>query len=344
MGFIFTSRKYTNKMPKRTKKQSKAARWSEFQEAAVAFNKCLFVEVDNVTSKQISVMRKELRAMGAKMIMGKNTQLKAAIADLQVEPDEKIHEDFEERKARFQPRPHLNIIRDQLIGNTGLIFTNGDLAAVKEILDTQVRAAPAKVGAVAPKDVTVPPGPTGMDPKQTQFFQALNIATKIVRAQIEIVNPVTVITEGDKIGASQAALLDRLKICPFEYKMNIKAFMDNGKLFSNKVLEITNADILASFGAGANNLTSISLASGYMIPSAVPHAIINAFKNLAGAAIASSYSFPQLESMKSAAKAGPATASGGGGAAAAKEEAPAEEEPEEDVDMGGLFGGDEDEY
>jgi len=184
-----------------------------------------------------------------------------------------------------------------------------------------------------------------MDPKQTQFFQALNIATKIVRAQIEIVNPVTVITEGDKIGASQAALLDRLKICPFEYKMNIKAFMDNGKLFSNKVLEITNDDILASFGAGANNLTSISLASGYMIPSAVPHAIINAFKNLAGAAIASSYSFPQLEAMKSSAKAGPAAASGGGGgAAAAKEEAPAEEEPEEDVDMGGLFGGDEDDY
>ena len=228
--------------------------------------------------------------------------------------------------------------------NIGMILTNGDLSAVKEILDTHVREAPAKVGSVAPKEVVVPPGPTGMDPKQTQFFQALNIATKIVRAQIEIVNPVTVIVEGDKIGASQAALLDRLKICPFEYKMQIKGFMDNGKLFSNKVLEITNEDILKSFGAGANNLTSISLASGYMIPSAVPHAIINAFKNLAGAAIASSYSFPQLEAMKSSAKAGPAAASGGGGAAAAKEEAPAEEEPEEDVDMGGLFGGDEDEY
>ena len=45
-------------MPKRTKKQSKAARWSEFQDAASKFSKCLFVEVDNVTSKQICVMRK----------------------------------------------------------------------------------------------------------------------------------------------------------------------------------------------------------------------------------------------------------------------------------------------
>jgi len=69
-------------MPKRTKKQSKAARWSEFQEAACKFSKCLFVEVDNVTSKQISVMRKQMRELGAVMIMGKNTHLKAAIADL----------------------------------------------------------------------------------------------------------------------------------------------------------------------------------------------------------------------------------------------------------------------
>jgi len=333
-------------MPKRTKKQMKSARWNDFQEAACKYTKCLFVEVDNVTSKQISVMRKELRAIDAKMVMGKNTHLKAAIADLTQEPDPKIHgDDYEERKANYKPRPHLNIIRDQLVGNTGLIFTNGDLSAIKEILDTHVRAAPAKVGALAPKDVIVPAGPTGMDPKQTQFFQALNIQTKIVKAQIEIVNPVTVILAEDKISASQAALLDKLKICPFEYKMNIRSFMEGGKLFNAKVLSITAEDILGSFTQNATNLTSISLASGYVIPSAVPHMIINAFKNLAGAAIAADYDFPQLAAIKAAAAAAPAA--GGGGAAAAKaDDAPKEEEKEEeeeDVDMAGMFG-DEDDY
>ena len=334
-------------MPKRTKKEMKSARWGEFQEACLKYNKVMFVEVDNVTSKQICVMRKMLRDINAKMIMGKNTHFKAAIADITTEPDQR-KDDYEERMARFggwKARPHLNVIRDQLIGNTGMIFTNGDLAGVKDILDTQTRAAPAKVGAVAPKDVVVPPGPTGMDPKQTQFFQALNIATKIVKAQIEIVNPVTVITEGDKITPSQAALLDKLKICPFEYKMHIKTFMDNGKLFNAKVLSITNDQILEFFSEGANNLTSISLASGYVVSSATPHMIINAFKNLAGAAIAGNYDFPQLAAIKAAAKAGPATAApaaGGGGQAAAAAEAPKEEEEEEDVDMGGMFGDDDD--
>lgn len=71
-----------------------------------------------------------------------------------------------------------------------MIFTNGDLGAIKAILDSQVRAAPAKVGSIAPADVIVPAGPTGLDPKQTEFFQALSIPTKIVKAQIEIINEV----------------------------------------------------------------------------------------------------------------------------------------------------------
>jgi len=276
------------------------------------------------------------------MICGKNTHLKAALADLMVEPDQKIHADFAERKAAYVARPHLGIVREQLKGNTGLIFTNGDLSAVKAILDSQVRGAPAKVGSLAPKDVIVPAGPTGMDPKQTGFFQALNIQTKIVKAQIEIVNPVTVILEGDKVSPSQAALLDKLKIMPFEYKMNIRAFMEGNKLVDAKVLSITAEDIMTSFAANASNLTQLSLGSGYIISSATPHMLINAFKNLAGAALASDWDFPQLAALKNAAASGPAA----GGAAAAGAPAAAEEaapEVEEEMDMGGMFG-DEDDY
>lgn len=39
--------------------------------------------------------------------------------------------------------------------------------------------APAKMNAIAPLDVVVSAGPTGMEPSQTGFFQVLNIATKI---------------------------------------------------------------------------------------------------------------------------------------------------------------------
>ena len=160
------------------------------------------------------------------------------------------------------------MISSQLVLNTGMIFTNGDLAEVKKILDSQVREAPARIGSIAPADVTVPAGPTGMDPKQTSFFQALNIQTKIVKGQVEIVNPVKVISTDDKITAGQAALLDKLKIRPFEYKMHIKKVLDGGALYPPAVLNITLDSVREAFAKGAANLTAISLATGYTVSSA----------------------------------------------------------------------------
>jgi len=197
-----------------------------------------------------------------------------------------------EAKKKWVPRPNLQKIIDQLVLNTGMIFTNGDLAEIKKILDAQTREAPAKIGSIAPIEVTIPAGPTGLDPKQTSFFQALNIQTKIVKSQVEIVNPVKIINEGDKVSPGQAALLDKLKIRPFEYKMHIKNFYDNGNLYAAKVLLISQDFVLERFLAGAQNVTALSLGSGYIVSSAAPHVILNAFKNLAAVSFASGYSFP----------------------------------------------------
>merc|ERR1711957_445503 len=70
--------------------------------------------------------------------------------------------------------PHLEKILTQLRGNTSIIFAKGDLLEVKAALDSQVREAPARVGSIAPKDVTIKAGPTGIDPAQTSFFQKLD--------------------------------------------------------------------------------------------------------------------------------------------------------------------------
>jgi len=277
-------------MPKETKRQAKERRWDTLQKACCDYSKCLFVEVDNVTSKQISIMRKDLRALGAKMICGKNTHMKACINELMTKPEED-DEDYDRRMERYEDRPHLKIVIDQMKLNIGMIWTNNSLHDIKKILDANSREAPARVGSLAPKDVVVPAGPTGLDPKQTGFFQALSIQTKIVKAQIEIVNPVTIIHEGEKINQSQAALLDKLKIRPFEYKMHIKNYMEDGKLISAKVLSISNDDILAAFKKGGNNMTALSLGSGYIVSSAAPHLLMNAFKNLACVGIAADYEF-----------------------------------------------------
>ena len=60
-------------MPAKTGKQIRKEKvWDGIQSYVMKYDKVLFVNVDNVTSKQICVMRKALRAMDAHMIMGKN--------------------------------------------------------------------------------------------------------------------------------------------------------------------------------------------------------------------------------------------------------------------------------
>ena len=69
-----------------------------------------------------------------------------------------------------------------------------------------MKPAAAKAGVIAPCSCTIPKGPTGLDPAQTSFFQALNIATKINKGSIEIINDCTVIKEGAKVRATTRAL------------------------------------------------------------------------------------------------------------------------------------------
>lgn len=74
-----------------------------------------------------------------------------------------------------------------------------------------------------------------MGPEKTSFFQALQIPTKIARGTIEILNEVHLIKTGDKVGASEAALLNMLGITPFSYGLVVLQVYDNGTLYSPEV-------------------------------------------------------------------------------------------------------------
>ena len=53
-------------------------------------------------------------------------------------------------------------------------------------------------------------------------LQALNIPTKINKGTVEIVSDVKLITQGEKVGASEATLLAKLGIKPFSYGLIVQ--------------------------------------------------------------------------------------------------------------------------
>ena len=205
-------------------------------------------------------------------------------------------------------------------------------------------AAPARAGAIAPDDVWVPAGNTGMEPGKTSFFQALGVPTKIARGTIEIVSDLKLIEAGNKVGASEASLLNLLNISPFTYGMTIAQVYDAGQTFSADVLDIDDETLLATFSKAIATITAISLATNYPTVPATLHSLINAYKKVLAVAIETEYSWPEIEELKDRianpdayASAAPVAAATTEAAAAPKEAAPQEEE-ESDEDMGfGLF-------
>merc|ERR1711937_540598 len=181
-----------------------------------------------------------------------------------------------------------------------------------------------------------------MGPEKTSFFQALSIQTKIARGTIEIVSPVHLLKPGDKVGASEASLLNMLKISPFTYGLVAVACYDEGSVFEPAVLDISEDDIRAKFMAGVNAVAATSLNIGYPTIASAPHSIANALKKLLAVAAATDITFPEAEQMKAYLADPSAFASAAPVAAAEEEAAPAAAEESEDAsdsDMGfDLFG------
>jgi large subunit ribosomal protein LP0 len=234
-------------------------------------------------------------------------------------------------------------------GNVGFVFTNGDLKDIREKILANRVAAPARAGAVAPGDVYVPAGNTGMEPGKTSFFQALGVPTKIARGTIEITTDLKLVEAGTKVGASEATLLNMLNISPFTYGMGISQIYDQGQVFGPDVLDIEESQLLKAFHTAVNTIATISLAINFPTLPSVIHSVVNSYKNVLSVAISTDYEWEGIEELKDRIAnpekyAGSAPAGGSGGAAADTKtedapKAPSEKDEEsEDDDMGfGLF-------
>ena len=88
-------------------------------------------------------------------------------------------------------------------------------------------------------------------------------------------------TKGKKVKASEAALLKKLNLKPFEYGMKIFSAYDDGAILPEEIINIDPTSLVGKFQGGIRNLAGLSLSAGYPIEATVPIIIANSFKNIA---------------------------------------------------------------
>jgi len=275
-------------------------------------------------------IRRELRGQ-AVLLMGKNTMIRKVI------------------RTHLDSNPQWESILPWITGNIGLVFTNDpDLKKIRDIcLATKVPAA-AKAGIKAPADVIIPKGVTTLEPTKTSFLQALNIASKINKGTIEILQDVHLIKKGEKVGSSESTLLQMLDIRPFEYGLQMIAVYDEGATADASLIDMSDDVILSKLSIGIGNIASLSLGLHFPTLASFPHVVLNGYKNLLSIAIGTDYVFDQAKSIKEIlenpeafAAAAPAKGAATTTASTTTETAAPPEEPEEEEDEGiefDLFG------
>jgi large subunit ribosomal protein LP0 len=309
--------------------KNKSGYFDKLKSLLETYKSVFIVTVDNVSSQQMHEIRHSLRGE-AVVLMGKNTMVRRALRTFLLDTPEY------ERLLPF------------VRGNVGFVFTNGDLKSTRDKLLSNRVVAPARAGAVAPLDVWIPAGNTGMEPGKTSFFQALGVPTKIARGTIEITTDLKLIETGNKVGPSEATLLNMLNISPFTYGLGISQVYDDGQTFPPELLDIEESQLLKSLSTAIATVASISLAISFPTLPSVMHSLVNSYKNVLAVAIETDFSWPEIDELKDRianpdayASAAPAAAAatGGDSGAAAPAEAKAEaEESGSDDDMGfGLF-------
>lgn len=303
------------------KKQRKNAYWAKLEAALNEYKNILIITVDFVGSKQMQEVRMAIRGKGI-VLMGKNTIIRKVI------------------RENLEKNPKLEGLLPYIQGNMGFVFTNSDLNAIRKTVTQFKMPAAAKSGLVAPINVTIPAGPTGLDPGQTSFFQTLNISTKITKGAIEITSDVNLCTAGEKVTASAVALLAKLNIKPFEFGIEVNTVYEDGAIYDAKVLDLEQADLILLFCGAVAKLASLSFSIGEINAATIPHSFGRAFNTLLAIAIEADYEFEEMKIVKEMlANPGAFAAPAAGGDAPAAAAAPVEEEEEEDAPAMDMFGG-----
>jgi len=240
----------------------------------------LVVTCDFIGSRHMQEIRLSLRSFGGVLLMGKNTLIRKAIRDNLVD------------------HPEWEAILGCVKNNCGIVLSKGSLTDLRAKLLESTVPAVAKLGVVAPDDVVLPKQVTALEPTKTSFFAALDIATKITRGCVEILNDVKLCTKGKKVGGSEAALLQMLDIKPFTYGLKLTHCYDDGSVFPPQYLDFTESDLFKALSSGIGTVAALSLAMSYPTLPAFPHVIVNGFKNLVAVCLETDYIFKEAEVLK----------------------------------------------
>lgn len=207
------------------------------------------VDVEGIASKQLQEMRAGLHGT-AQLRMGRNTLVKRALDEV----DEGVE-----------------ILDEFVEGQVGLIGTDDNPFGLFKQLEASKTSAPINTGEVAPDEITVPEGDTGIDDLQmVGDFNTAGVNARPQDGTIHVMEESVVAEEGDEVAADVVSVLDSMGIEPKEVGLDLRAVYADGVLFEPDELAIDVDEYRADVQAAAARGRNLSINAGYPTAGTAP--------------------------------------------------------------------------
>lgn len=188
-------------------------------------------------------------------------------------------------KKVSEKKPGVEKLEEYLKGSNLFIFTNISPFKLSILFEKNKINLPASAGDVAPEDIVVPEGNTGMSPGPViSELSDVGLPTKIESGSIWITRDTVVARKGEVISAKLASILSRLGIKPIKAGLTLKAAYEDGLIHSGEVLQINLDRYVEDFREAVSFAYNLAVNAGYPTPETLPILLskaLNEARNLA---------------------------------------------------------------
>ncbi|MGM0449167.1 MAG: 50S ribosomal protein L10 [Methanobacteriota archaeon] len=200
------------------------------------------VGVAGIPSRQLQAMRRELHGSAA-VRMSRNTLTNRALEEV---------DDGAETLTEY------------VSGQVALVGTNDNPFGLFKQLEASKTPAPINAGEVAPNDIVIPEGDTGVDPGPfVGELQTVGASARIMDGSIKVTEDSTVLEEGGVVDDDLANVLVELGIEPKEVGLDLRAVYSEGVLFEPDELEIDVDEYRADVQSAAAAARNLSVNAAY---------------------------------------------------------------------------------
>jgi large subunit ribosomal protein L10 len=158
----------------------------------------------------------------------------------------------------------------ELEGQCALMFTNISPFRLNLIFGENKVFLPAKGGDIAPKDITIPAGNTGIPPGPVlSEFKEAKVPTKIDQGSIAVTKDTIVVRTGEMISQKLSSLLSKVNIKPIEAGVVVNFAISDGLKYSEQDLQLDVKQYITELQQSYSSALNFAIEILYFAPETI---------------------------------------------------------------------------